>query len=122
MSIVQFLRILWARRWIILGLTATCMVGALIVASILPPRWEAHSRVMLELVKPDAVTGQVIQSASTRAYVATQKELIKDYAVAGQVADDLGLLSDPSLIRQYQSRPESDKRDFRRWVTQLIVD
>ena len=96
MSIIQFLRILWARRWVILAGTASCVIGAIIVALILPPRWEAHSRVMLDLVKPDPVTGQVIQNASTRAYVATQVELIKDYSVAGQVADDLHLFSDPT--------------------------
>ena len=122
MSIVQFLRILWARRWIILAGTLSCLVGAIIVATILPPRWEAHSRVLLDLIKPDAVTGQVLQTASTRAYVATQVELIKDYAVAGQVAEDLGLLSDPNLIERYKKRPASDKRDFRRYATQLIVD
>jgi polysaccharide biosynthesis transport protein len=122
MSILQFLRILWARRLIILAGTASCVIGALIVAMILPPRWEAHSRVMLDLVKPDPVTGQVIQTASTRAYVATQVELIKDYSVAGQVADDLHLLSDTALIRAYEKRPANDKRDFRRWVTQLLID
>ena len=79
MSVVQFLRILWARKWVIMGATVSCLIGALIVAMILPPRWEAHSRVMLDLVKPDPVTGQVIQTASTRAYVATQFGAIPVY-------------------------------------------
>jgi polysaccharide biosynthesis transport protein len=122
MSIIQFLRILWARRWVVVGGTVSCVIGAIIVGMILPPRWQAHSRVMLDLVKPDPVTGQVFANGSTRAYVQTQVELIKDYSVAGQVADDLHLLSDPSLIRQYESRPSSDKRDFRRWVAQLLID
>jgi polysaccharide biosynthesis transport protein len=122
MSIIQFLRIVWARRWVVLAATVSCLIGALIVVAVMPQRWEAHSRILLELVKPDPVTGQIIQSNSTRSYVATQVELIKDYSVAGQVVDDLGLLSDPQLIRQYQRRPKSDDRDFRRWVSQRIID
>src|SRR5436190_11564053 len=113
MSIIQFLRILWARRWVIIGGTAACVLGAVIVGMMLPPRWQAHSRVMLDLIKPDPVTGMSFNNNSARAYVATQIELIKDYAVAGQVADDLGLLSDPNLIAAYQARDEADKRDFR---------
>src|SRR5215207_6152005 len=107
MSILQFLRIIWARRWVILAATVSCVIGALVVALVLPPRWEAHSRVLLDLLKPDPVTGQVIQNGSTRAYVNTQIELIKDYSVAGQVAEDLRLLSDPTLIEKYKGRTET---------------
>jgi polysaccharide biosynthesis transport protein len=120
MNIIQFLRILWARRLVVIAAAVSCVIGAVIVGMSLPPRWEAHSRVLLDLIKPDPVTGQVL--SAPRSYVDTQRELIKDYAVAGQVADDLKLLSDPTLIRQYQARSPSDTRDFRRWVSQLIVD
>jgi uncharacterized protein involved in exopolysaccharide biosynthesis len=120
-SIIQFLRILWARKGIIALASLACVIGAILVGLVLPPRWQAHSRVMLDLIKPDPVTGQVLGN-NIRPYVATQIELIKDYAVAGQVADDLGLLSDPNLIRAYQRRSKKDTRDFRRFVTQMIVD
>lgn len=122
MSIVQFLRILWARRFIVVAATLSCFIGALIVIQLVPPRYEANSRVLLNLLKPDPVTGQVIAGPATRAYVATQRELIKDYAVAGQVADELGWLSDPTLIQMYQNRSSNDVRDFRRWVAQRVID
>lgn len=121
MSIIQFLRILWARRWIIVAATASCLFGALIVVAVVPPRWQAHSRVMLNLIKPDPLTGQVIGS-NWRPYAETQTELVQDYAVAGQVADQLGWLSDPQLIARYQHRPASDTRDFRRWIAQQVID
>jgi succinoglycan biosynthesis transport protein ExoP len=122
MSLVQFLRIVWARSWVILAATISCVAGAAIVIVIVPPRWEANSRVLLNLLKPDPVTGQVIAVNATRAYVATQTELIKDYSVAGQVADQLGWLSDPELIQQYRQRPPNDVRDFRHWLAQLVID
>ncbi|MGH6992956.1 MAG: hypothetical protein ACREEH_06430, partial [Caulobacteraceae bacterium] len=46
---------------------------------------------------------------------------IKDYAVAGRVADQLGWLSDPTLIAQYDKRPKSDTRDFRRWIADRVI-
>jgi len=78
---------------------------------------------MLSLLKPDNVTGQVFANPKTvGAYIATQKEIIRDYDVAGQTAEDLGWLSDPRMIRQYQARPATDTRDFRRWLSQKVAD
>jgi polysaccharide biosynthesis transport protein len=122
MSIIQFLRILWARRLIIVAATISCFLGALVVIQLVPPRYEANSRILLNLLRPDPVTGQVIANAAARGYIATQRSLIRDYSVAGQVVDELGWLSDPNLIAQYQSRPATDTRDFRRWVAQRIID
>lgn len=121
MSILQFLRIIWARRSLIGAATVACVLGAYIVTLILPPRWDATSRVMMGLLKPDPVTGLVIGN-SANAYVTTQMELLKDYSVAGQVADQLGWLSDPRLIDQYEHRSKSDQREFRRWLAQIVID
>jgi len=121
MSIAQFLRIIWARRSLVLAATLACLVGAYLVTVVLPPRWEATTRVMMGLLKPDPITGQVISGPATRAYVATQTELVTDYSVAGQVADQLGWLSDPNLIAAYQKRSSSDKRDYRRWLADIVI-
>lgn len=121
MSVVQFLRIFWARRMLILWSTVAVVVGAVIVCMILPPRWQATSRVILNVGKPDPVTGQVMSANLARSYFGTQMGLVTDYAVAGQVADRLGWLSDPRFIQAYENRPANDKRDFRRFVAQQVV-
>jgi polysaccharide biosynthesis transport protein len=121
MSIVQFLRIFWARRRMIAWTTLACALGAIIVCLILPQRWQASSRVMLNTFKPDPVTGQVVAGPALRQYVATQAQLITDYSVAGQVADALGWTSDANLLDAWQHRPSSDTRDFRRWVAQQMI-
>jgi uncharacterized protein involved in exopolysaccharide biosynthesis len=122
MSITQFLRILWARRWIVVVATVSCVVGAFIVTQIVPPRYQANSRVMMNLVKPDPVTGQVTSPQFARAYTKTQIELIKDEGVAGQVVDDLGWMNAPNLIAEYESRSRGDDRTFRRWLAQRVID
>jgi uncharacterized protein involved in exopolysaccharide biosynthesis len=120
-NIIQFLRILWAWRWITLLSTASCAVGALAVVLVVPPRWEAHSRIMLDTIKPDPLTGQVI-GGNASAYAATQVELIKDYSVAGKAVDDLGWRSDPKLIAAYRHRSKRDTSDFRRWLALLMIE
>jgi uncharacterized protein involved in exopolysaccharide biosynthesis len=122
MSILQFVRIIWARRMLVVGATISCLIGALILVALLPPRYESHARVLLGLLKPDPVTGQPIGGTATGAYVQTQIELITDYSVAGQVADALGWPSDPNLINQYQARSGKDHRDFHHWVAQRVID
>jgi succinoglycan biosynthesis transport protein ExoP len=122
MSIVQFFRILWARRLMVVAATVSCLIGALVLTTILPARYESHARVLLGLLKPDPVTGIFISGSGTGAYVATQTELITDYSVAGQVADALGWPSDPVLIAQYQSRSAKDQRDFHHWIAQRVID
>src|SRR6185312_12683555 len=122
MSIVQFFRILWVRKWMILAATGSSIVGGLVVLAIVPPRWEAHARVMMSILKPDPITGQVISGAATRTYVDTQTELITDFSVAGQVPEQIGWLTDPTLIARYESTARKSGQDFRHWAAQLIID
>lgn len=122
MSPIQFFRILWARRIILLVTVLSCVVAAVLIGSILPARYKADSRVMLDIVKPDPITGEMISSNFARVYVGTQIELIKDYRIAGRVADMLGWTSSPEMAAEYANRSSDDTRDFRRWVAQRVID
>ena len=120
MSLTQFLRILWARKLLILGTTLFCLAGGLTAIMIVPSRWKGQADVYLNLLKPDPVTGEMV-GMSSRSYVATQMKLITDYTVTGLAVDKLGWLSDPEFIRQYQRRSQSDTIDFRRWLSQIVA-
>lgn len=122
MNVFQLLRIIWARRALTILSTIIVFGAAVLAGRLLPPRYTVHSRVLLDVVKPDPVTGQVINSTFARAYVKTQTELITDYRVAGRVVDALGWTSNPQFAAQYALRDASDKRDFRRWLAQIIID
>lgn len=122
MSFHQFFRILWARRALILLTTVAALIAALLVIRIVPQRYDATSRVMLDLVKPDPVSGEGISAAFARAYTKTQSELIRDYRVAGRVVDQLGWTRSPLYVAAYRARDPDDKRDLRRWLAQLVID
>lgn len=122
MNVFQFLRILWAYRLIVGGCAAAALIGALIFVQLAPPRYEAQSRVMLDIVKPDPVTGQVISSPFVRAYSKTQVELVKDYQVAGRVVDNLGWATNPSVQAWFKNNQKDSKVDFRSWASKEVVD
>lgn len=122
MSFITFFRILWAKRAIILLATLGSFLAALFVAMTVPPRYDATSRFMLDLLRPDPVSGELIGARSGREYVKTQMQLIKDYRVAGKVVDALGWANSPALAARYAQRPAGDNRDFRRWLAQSVID
>lgn len=114
------LRILWAWRLLIAAATASAILGGIFIIATRPPTYQASARVILELVKPDPATGDYIQGDQISAYVMAQMQLIRDYQVAGQAAENLGWLDNPDLQAAYQVRPPDDL-DFRQWVALRIM-
>jgi uncharacterized protein involved in exopolysaccharide biosynthesis len=122
MSILQFFRILWARRMIIAASTAILTLIMVVVVEVVTPTYEAETRVMLDVLKPDPVTGQVMATAFLRAYTKTQIELVQDYQVARNVVDALHWDKDKKLLKAYRNRKATDDRDFNRWAAQKVID
>jgi succinoglycan biosynthesis transport protein ExoP len=122
MSINQFFLVIWAHRRLIAITTVVMLLIALVVVLVVPPKYRAETRIMLDVIKPDSVTGQVMASPMLRAYAATQTELIKDYGVANWVVDHVGWASDPKVLDDYRKRKSGDDRDFARWAAQRIID
>lgn len=122
MSISHFFRILWVRRNLILLTTLAAILGAVLIIKLVPARYTATSRVMLDIVKPDPVTGQAMSGQFARAFVATQIELIKDYRVAGRVVDEFGWTGSPQLAAAYQASGTGPELSFRRWLSQKVTD
>lgn len=122
MSLIQFLRILLARWKMIVGTMLACLAVATVVAMLLPKRYPATARVLLDIGRADPVTGETV-SARDRSYVRTQMELIRDMRVAGQVVDQLGLANDPATVAAYEAtgRTEADG-GIRAWLGQQIID
>ena len=123
MNFIQFLRILIARRWIIVGSLVVCTLLAVGVASRLPERFPAKARILLDVIKPDPVTGEVIATQFVRGYTKTQIELIQDYRVAGDVVDRKGDATNPSVIEMWKDDTDnSGNPDIRRWLAERIIE
>ena len=121
MSLAQFWRILWARKFLIVGCDFLLSGGRHRRHADRGAALEGGSACLSQ--SPEARSGHGRNDGTAaRTYVATQIKLIDDYTVTGLAVDKLGWLSDPQLIEQYQRRPQSDTRDFRRWLAQIISD
>ncbi len=121
MSLAQFFRILLARRLIILATLVTVLVAAVALCQLLPPKFPATARVLMDVIKPDPVSGQMLASNFVRGYTQTQQELITDYRVAGDVVDRLGWAKDPAIVADYEAHNDGTS-DFRRFMAQRIID
>jgi len=122
MFVAKVLQSLWARRAIVLVALLSTMAGGFYIWKTLPPRYAATSRVVLEVVKPDPVTGQVLSSKTAEIYIRTQIELIRDYEVAGRVVDELGWPENPEFQAAYDTRTDGSEMDIRRWAAQPIMN
>ncbi len=120
MSLIQFLNILLARRVIVFVTFVTAVAVAMAVAAVLPARYEAKARVLMDIVKPDPVTGLMISGRDPRFYIRSQVELIQDYRVATDVVEKLGWPSNPSVIAAWQNET-GGIGDIRRWGAQRII-
>ena len=52
MSLSQFLAILVARRWMIVAAIVASLAGAAVVLMVVPPRYTANTRLLLNFIKP----------------------------------------------------------------------
>lgn len=120
MSLTQFFAILVARRWMIIAAVLASLAGAFLVVLLVPPRYTADTRVLLDVIKPDPVTGQVMSPQFARAYTQTQIQLIQDSRVAGAVVDELGWSKDPTMLARYAV--PGDPNGARRALAQFIID
>src|SRR5579859_3456199 len=123
MSIVQFIRILFARWLVVVTCTVCTFLGGLAVSFLVAPRYEATARVMFTNVfKADPVTGLAADVVTLGTYLDTQKELIKDFRVTDPVVARLHWLTDPNRITKFQARSGTDNRDFNHWLAQEVAD
>lgn len=119
MSLIQFLRILMARKAIILATLIACFLTAAVTVQLLPERYEARNRVLIDMTKSGAFAER-LTPAAVNAYVGTQLKLVKDVQTAGLVVDSLGWAADPGNQAAFEAagRPGGDIRE---WLAQRIV-
>ena len=101
MSITQIFRIVWARKWLVLGLLL--LVGAVgtAVTLRLPKQYTASSSLIVE-VRVDPVLGAIAPGLAQPGYMATQVEIIRSERVASRVVKMLGVEKSPSAVQQWR--------------------
>lgn len=107
MSIAQYLRIIWARKWLVLSLLVFCTVlGTLITLFVLSKQFTAEASMVVE-VRNDPVLGALAPGLASPAYLATQVEILKSDRVAGRVVKMLGVERSPAAVQQWRESTDA---------------
>lgn len=121
MSLAQFLRIFWAHRLILLIGSVTAAIAAAVAVPFMPVSYEASSRLVLDLIKPDPVTGERLSPGFAKAYSQTQASLLQDPQIVARIVDQTGLMADDEIRAEFDARGGGNVDDFRLFIAERIV-
>lgn len=109
-------------NWLVVVIcTAASLIGGLVVMTTSQPRYQGTARVILDYIRPDPTTGQIVPSKMIDAYVGSQIRMVRDYQVAAPAAEALGWMDSPDFQIAYAQRPPTDTRDFAAWISAPII-
>ena len=101
MSIKQILRIIWARKWLVLALLVSVSIAGTAITLLLPKQYTADTAMIVEM-RIDPVLGALAPSLAAPSYIATQVDIMKSERVASRVVKMLGVERSPSAVAQWR--------------------
>jgi chain length determinant protein EpsF len=119
MSIPQFLRIVWARKWLVLALLVlVSVIGTTVTLFVLPKQYTGDASLVVD-VRVDPVLGALAPGLASPAYMATQIEILKSDRVASRVVKMLGVERSPAAVQQWRESTEA-KVPLERYFATLL--
>ncbi|GAB4166427.1 MAG: Wzz/FepE/Etk N-terminal domain-containing protein [Rhodocyclaceae bacterium] len=119
MSFQQFLLVLKARRWAVLGILLVTVATTLAVSLILPKQYSASAEVVIDVRSPDPIAGIVLPGLITPGYMATQVDIVQSDRVAGRVVKLLKLDQAPAVQQEWRDATEG-KGTIQAWLIELL--
>src|SRR3569623_1529010 len=117
---LQFLLILNARKWIILGVLLLTVSVTAVVSLLLHKEYTATTTLIIDSQTKDPFTGQLMPSQLIPGYMATQAEVIQSTNVAQRVVRALKLADSPDAHEQFIAATEG-KGDVNQWLGDLLL-
>jgi chain length determinant protein EpsF len=120
MNFTQFLLILNARKWIILGVLLFTVVVTAVVSLLLPKEYTATTTLIVDSKSKDPFTGQLFPSQMFPGYMATQVDVIKSSQVAQKVVRALKMADNPATREQFMEATEG-KGTVEQWLGDVLL-
>jgi chain length determinant protein EpsF len=120
MNFTQFLLILNARKWVILGVLLLTVTVTAAVSLLMPKEYTATTTLIIDSKSKDPFTGQLLPSQMFPGYMATQVDVIKSSNVAQKVVSELKLADSPGTREQFIQASEG-QGTIEEWLANLML-
>ncbi|WP_233261653.1 polysaccharide biosynthesis tyrosine autokinase [Vitiosangium sp. GDMCC 1.1324] len=106
LDVMQYVRALWRRKWLIVGVTAVMVLVGTLHTLRQPKIYAASTSLIIDVAAPRVLDTEVKEVMgdergnywANKEYYQTQSEVITSRAVATRVVDRLGLRNDPAFL------------------------
>ncbi|MFT3735903.1 MAG: chain length determinant protein EpsF [Rhodocyclaceae bacterium] len=120
MTPAQFLQILFARKWLLVGVASTIVVLTMIYSFVLPKQYSAAATILVDAKGIDPITGLPTQAALLPSFMSTQIDILKSDRVARRVIRLLKLDQVPGFKAQWQD-VTGGKGSFDKWLADMVI-
>src|ERR1035438_10133003 len=97
----QYLRIVWARKWLVLCLFVLVSAAGIAITLLLPRQYTAETSLVVEM-RIDPALGALAPALAAPSYIATQIEILKSERVASRAVKLLGVERSTAAIAQWR--------------------
>ena len=101
MTATQILRIVWARKWLVLAVLVIVSAIGILVTLTRPKLYTADTTMVVEM-RIDPVLGALAPSLAAPGYMATQIEIMRSERVASRVVQMLGIERSSKAVKQWR--------------------
>ena len=101
MTLKQYLRILWARKWMALAAFLVVAIGGVVATIYWPKQYTAETSLIVDL-RIDPVLGALAPALAAPSYMATQVEVLRSERVASRVVKILGVERSATAVQQWR--------------------
>lgn len=119
MTFQQFLLILRARLWIILGILAVVVTTTAVVSMLLPRQYTATTSLVIDAKSADPLMGGLLPAQMMPGYLATQVDIISSDRVAQRVVA-LTRMDQLPVIQQQWREATDGQGSLQVWLAELL--
>ena len=101
MALIQYLRIIWARKWLVLGLFVLVAAIGIPVTLSQTKQYTAETSLIVEM-RIDPALGALAPALAAPSYMATQIEILKSERVASRAVKLLGVERSATAVAEWR--------------------
>ncbi len=98
----QYLRIVWARKWLVLLTFVVISAAGIVFTLLLPRQYTAETSLVVEM-RLDPALGALAPALAAPSYMATQIEILKSERVASRTVKLLGVERNAAAVAQWRA-------------------